>query len=278
MPRRSKNPLTRLGDCPNMFDIHYHLIFGVDDGPKTIEASLELAEASIAEGVTHIVATPHASHRYPYQLEVNQERLAALRERLADRLTLGLGCDFHLSYDNLTQIEMEPRKFSINGTKYLLVEFPEYLNLGTINEVFFRIMSLGLIPIITHPERNTSLLQSPVPLEEWVHGGCLVQITAASLSGRFGNRSETLARRLLRSNFAHFIASDAHNVHGRPPAMQEAFEVLKKDYGLETAERLCIHNPRSAFFGENMPPQPEASVAIYEKKQQKRGFLRRLFG
>lgn len=261
-----------------MLDIHYHLIFGVDDGPKTIEASLELAEASIAEGVTHIVATPHASHRYPYQLEVNQERLSILRERLDGRLTLGLGCDFHLSYDNLTQIEKEPRKFCINGTKYLLVEFPEYLNLATINEVFFRIMSLGLVPIITHPERNTTLLQSATPLEEWVHRGCLVQVTAASLSGRFGNRSETLAKQLLRSNFVHFIASDAHSVHGRPPAMQEAFEVLKREFGLETAERLCVQNPHAAFFGEHLPPQPEPSPALYVKKQQRKGFFRRLFG
>jgi protein-tyrosine phosphatase len=261
-----------------MFDIHYHLVFGVDDGPKNIEASLELAEASIAEGVTHIVATPHASERYPYQLEVNRERLAKIGEHLAGRLTLGLGCDFHLSYENVTEIESDPKKFTINGTNYLLVEFPDFINTTMVNNVFFRLMSMGLVPIITHPERNPSLLETPGPLIKWVHDGCLIQVTAASLTGRFGRRAETLTRLLLRGNYAHFIASDAHNTTSRAPAMQEAFEALRTDFGIEAAERLCIQNPRAAFFGADMPPQPEAKGPLYERNQPKQGLLRRLFG
>jgi protein-tyrosine phosphatase len=261
-----------------MFDIHYHLIFGVDDGPKTIEDSLELAEESIAEGVTHIVATPHASDRYPYQAEVNQERLSALRERLSSHLTLGLGCDFHLSYDNLAEIEKEPTKFTINRSKYLLVEFPDYINAATFDDAFFRLMCLGLTPIITHPERNPTLLEAPNPIIDWVQKGCLIQLTAGALTGKFGSRCEALSRLLVRGNYAHFVASDAHNTRGRAPAMASAFSVLKSDHGLETAERLCIHNPRAVFFGESMPPQPEAKGALYERRAEKKGFLRRLFG
>jgi protein-tyrosine phosphatase len=262
-----------------MFDIHYHLIFGVDDGPKTIEASLALAEASIAEGVTHIVATPHASYRYPYQAEVNRERLATLNQRLNGRLVLGLGCDFHLSYDNLSELEKNPRTFTVNGSNYLLVEFPDHVNPMTYAEVFFRIMSLGITPIITHPERNPTLLQSPTPIIDWVHSGCLVQLTAASLTGKFGARAETLSRLLLKGNYAHVIASDAHGMNSRPPAMSSAFDTLKKDFGRETAERLCVHNPKAVFFGEPMPPQPEAFGALYERRPPpRRGFLRRLFG
>jgi protein-tyrosine phosphatase len=262
-----------------MFDIHYHLIFGVDDGPKTIEASLELAEASIAEGVTHVVATPHASYKYRYQTEVNQERLATLNERLKGRLTLGLGCDFHLSYDNISELEKSPRMFTVNGSNYLLVEFPEYINTLTYADAFFRIMSLGIIPIITHPERNPTLLQSPTPIIEWVHSGCLVQVTAASLAGKFGARAETLTRLLLKGNYVHVIASDAHNVRSRAPAMSSAFHLLKNDFGRGTAERLCIHNPRAIFFGEPMPEQPEAFGPLYERRPPpQKSFLRRLFG
>jgi protein-tyrosine phosphatase len=261
-----------------MFDIHYHLIFGVDDGPKTIEDSLELAEASIAEGVTHIVATPHASYRYPYQAEVNLERLSALRERLSNHLTLGLGCDFHLSYDNLAEVEKEPMKFTINRSKYLLVEFPDYLNAATFDESFFRLMCLGLTPIITHPERNPTLLEAPNPIIDWVHKGCLIQLTAGALTGKFGSRCEALSRLLVRGNYVHIVASDAHSIRGRAPAMASAFESLKSDYGLETAERLCIHNPRAVFFGEDMPPQPEAKGALYQRKPEKQSLFRRFFG
>jgi len=262
-----------------MFDIHYHLVFGVDDGPKSIEDSLELAEASIAEGVTHIVATPHASYNYPYQAEVNRERLAILSDRLSGRLTLGLGCDFHLSYDNLEQLEKNPRQFTINGSNYLLVEFPDHINVPMYSEVFFRIMSMGVIPIITHPERNRTLLESPKPIIDWVHNGCLIQVTAASLTGRFGNRCEILTRLLLKGNYAHIVASDAHNTMGRAPAMGEAFDAIKRDFGQETSERLCISNPRAIFFGEAMPQQPEAVGPLYDKASPaKKGFLARLLG
>ncbi|HEY2860598.1 MAG TPA: CpsB/CapC family capsule biosynthesis tyrosine phosphatase, partial [Terracidiphilus sp.] len=256
----------------------YHLIFGVDDGPKSLEASLALAESSIAEGVTHIVATPHASYKYPYQAEVNRERLAILQDRFAGQLTLGLGCDFHLSDENLTELEKTPKKFTVNGTRYLLVEFPDFLNARTFNEVFFRIMGLGLIPIITHPERNPSLLESPNAIIEWVHNGCLVQVTAASLTGRFGPQCETLTRLLLRGNYVHIIASDAHNTAGRAPAMRSAFDALTKDFGKDTAERLCIQNPRAVFFGEILSAQPEAKGPLYVNRASKRGFFRRWFG
>jgi protein-tyrosine phosphatase len=262
-----------------MFDIHYHLIFGVDDGPKSIEESLELAETSIAEGVTHIVATPHASYRYPYKLDVNRERLAMLNDRLAGRLTLGLGCDFHLSYDNLNELEKDRRKFTINGSNYLLVEFPELVNVELYAQVFFKIMNLGLTPIITHPERNPSLLDSPDPIIDWVYSGCLIQITAAALTGRFGSRPAQLARLLLKGNYVHIIASDAHNTNGRSPAMGEAFAAVKRDFGGETAERLCIHNPRAIFFNEPLGVQPDPTGHLSERKSPpKKGFLRGIFG
>ncbi|UWZ85428.1 tyrosine-protein phosphatase [Occallatibacter riparius] len=262
-----------------MFDIHYHLIFGVDDGPKTIEGSLGLAEASIAEGVTHIVATPHSSYRYPYQAELNRERLDALNQCLNGRLTLGLGCDFHLSFDNLAELETNPKKFTINGTNYLLVEFPDLFNPATYAEVFFRMLSMGITPIVTHPERNQTLLQSPNPIIDWVHSGCLMQVTASSLTGRFGSRSEMLSRLLLKGNYVHVIASDAHDLDSRRPSMSRAFGVLKRDFGVETAQRLCVDNPKSIFLGESLPKQPEAFGPLYERTPtKKKSFLARLLG
>lgn len=260
-----------------MFDIHYHLIFGVDDGPKSLESSVQLAEASCAEGVTHIVATPHASDQYPFQAEVNRDRLHVLEKEFTGRLTLGLGCDFHLSYDNLREFESNPGKFTVNGGKYLMVEFPDFVNPDTFGDVFFRIMTAGVTPVITHPERNPSLVSRPSPLIEWVRIGCLLQVTAASLCGHFGHRAEALSRALVRGNYAHIIASDAHNLHSRPPAMKPAFDLLKNDFGQETAERLCIHNPRAVFLGETLPPQPEAGGPLYEKKPAKDGFFSRFF-
>ena len=261
-----------------MFDIHYHLLFGLDDGPKTMEASLEMAEASIAEGVTHIVCTPHANDAYVFQPQLNQERLAILNERLGGRLTLGLGCDFYLSYENIEDAYKNRTKYTINGKQFLLVEFSNLSITPAISETFYRLAISGIVPIITHPERNPVLVANPLRLVEWLRSGCLIQITAASLTGHFGKRAEAVSHQLLKKNWVHFIASDAHSIDGRPPAMAEAYLLLQARYGQATADRLCIHNPRTVFLGEPMPPQPEPIGLFEEFKSPKRNLFGRILG
>ncbi|HKF50626.1 MAG TPA: CpsB/CapC family capsule biosynthesis tyrosine phosphatase [Terracidiphilus sp.] len=260
-----------------MFDIHYHLIFGVDDGPKTIEDSIALAEASIAEGVTHILATPHANDTYPYQPEVNRERLAMLKEHLDGRLTLGLGCDFHLSYDNIIDLRRNPTKYTVNGKQYLLVEFPDLNIPQSITQAFNEMIGAGIVPILTHPERNPVLMRDPERMAEWIQSGCLLQVTAASLRGRFGPKSEAMAFELVKRNWVHIIASDAHSVEGRTPSMERAHSVLVESAGQETADRLCIENPRAVFFGEKLKEQPRP-MGLGREQQSKRGLFGRMFG
>jgi protein-tyrosine phosphatase len=261
-----------------LFDIHYHLIFGVDDGPTTLEDSLALAEASIREGVTHIVATPHSNDEFPFRPEVNRERLAVLNGRLEGRLTLGLGCDFHLSYENLEDLRRDRTKYTINGKQYLLVEFADTSIPASAADILYELQLTGVVPIITHPERNPILVQNPRRLAEWIRGGCLVQLTASSLSGRFGRRAKAMSYELLRKNWVHFIASDAHSIEGRPPTLAEAYQVISKEIGQETADRLCVNNPGAAFYGRPLGPQPE-SRNLYETQSLKRGgFLKGIFG
>ncbi len=237
-----------------------------------------MAEASFAEGVTHIVCTPHANDRYPFQPEVNRQRVAMLNERLGGRVTLGLGCDFHLSYENIKNFTVDRTRFTINNKQYLLVEFPDFGIPPSIGDTFYEMTLLGTVPIITHPERNPTLLAEPQRMAEWLQGGCLVQVTAGSLIGRFGRRSEAMARELIKKNWVHFIASDAHSVDRRPPAMGSAYRLLQRDYGQETADRLCVQNPRAAFLGEAMPWQAEPEGIFEELKAEKKSFFGRIFG
>lgn len=262
-----------------MIDIHHHLLFGLDDGPQEMEVSLAMAEMSIANGVTHIACTPHSSEHFRFDPELNQERLDILQGRLGDRITLGLGCDFHLMYDNIEDAIAHPSKYTINGHNYLLVEFPDRAIPRNMADIFFRLSLAGLTSIITHPERNTVLLADHERMAEWLRAGCYVQVTAASLTGRFGKIAQQYAHALLSRNWVHFLATDAHDTASRPPQLREAYDVVAQKYGEETAERLCVTNPRAAFFGEPLPAQPEPQ-GLYPEHRQKgsSGLLSRLFG
>src|SRR6201996_7970759 len=240
-----------------MIDIHHHLLFGLDDGPSDIEISLAMAEMSMQSGVTHIVCTPHSSEHYKFDPALNRERLEKIKQRLGDRIQLALGCDFHLMYDNIEDAIAHPEKYSINGKQYLLVEFPDHSISQNMKEIFFRLGTAGLISIITHPERNPLLARHPERMADWLRSGCYIQITAASLTGRFGKVAQRVSHELLKQNWVNFIATDAHDLTSRPPMLRDAYNLVTDKYGAETAERLFVHNPRAAFFGETMPPQPD---------------------
>ena len=263
-----------------MIDIHHHLLFGLDDGPKDLDSAVAQAEAAAANGITHIACTPHANDTYEFNPALNEERVAILRERVGDHLTLGLGCDFHLSYENIEDALKNPTKYTINHGQYLLVEFAEFMIPQNIGDTFYEFSVKGMKPIITHPERNPILQRDHKRMAEWMRTGCLVQVTAASLSGRFGKRAQSLVWEMLEKNWVHLIATDAHNLQGRGPVMRQAYDAVAKRLNEETARRLCIDNPRAVFDSRKLPPQPEPrGVYVYEDRgAPKSGLFARIFG
>ncbi len=248
-----------------MIDIHHHLLYGLDDGSPDLETSLKMAEIAIEDGITHVACTPHANSEYAFLPEENAARLACLQEKLGNRLTLGLGCDFHLSYDNIEDALAHPSKYSINGKRYLLVEFPDFGIPQNISTSFYEMSVAGLVPILTHPERNLTLMQKPEKLAEWIRMGCVVQVTAGSLLGHFGKGPLRVARQLIELGWVNVIATDAHNTTSRPPVMSEAYDFIFNEYSEQDAERLCVQNPRAIFQGEALPEQPEPQN-IYEEE------------
>jgi protein-tyrosine phosphatase len=261
-----------------MVDIHHHLLWGLDDGARDIETSIAMVQASAADGVTHIVCTPHANGTYDFQPALNAEKLAELRDRLDAAgivMQIGLGCDFHLSYDNIVAAKEDPSRFSVNGLGYLMVEIPDYGIPRGLTETFYELQLAGLTPVLTHPERNPTIQQDLQRLAEWMRGGVLVQVTGDSVTGRMGKTAQRIAHELLSKRWVHFLATDAHNLSSRPPRLSEARDAVAKKYGEAYAQSLVTTNPQAVFTGQTFEPAEEP-IDLYEEFKEKSWFSRLL--
>lgn len=239
-----------------MIDLHTHILPGLDDGAQTIEDSLEMARAFVAEGVTSVAATPHVRDDYPTSADSMLQAVDALRAALEGAeiaLTLVPGAELAVdALERLPKNELQ-RLTLAASSRYILVETPYY---GWPPELPERILDLrveGFIPILAHPERNAEVQAAPSLLGPLVQGGTLVQVTAASLDGRLGAGPRETARRLLDGGLAHMLASDAHMPEVREAGLLSAVDALENP---ALATWLVEDVPHAIVEDEAVPPRP----------------------
>ena len=232
-----------------LIDIHSHILPELDDGPSTIEEAIAMVRMAARAGTTDIVATPHCNVRFAFDPERIAVLLSKMRAAAGAEIRLYSGCDFHLTPENIESALAQPSRYTINQKSYLLVEWSEVTVPHTALEIFERLRGRGLIPVVTHPERNRVLQNRTDWLEEWVEHGCLLQVTAGAFLGHFGSHASKAVHALARRGLAHMAASDAHDTKYRAPALQEAYRHVASCYGESYARMLFVENPGAALNG-----------------------------
>jgi protein-tyrosine phosphatase len=232
-----------------MIDLHCHYLPGVDDGAPDMPAALNLARAAVANGIKTAVLTPHL---YPGRWNNLRTVLEPVFEQFKDALEsqdialeVKLGAEVHLLPDSLALLDTDEIPFlgKHKGSKVMLLEFPDgQIPVGAMMAVKY-FLKRGVTPMIAHPERNKDVMRNLQKIVPFVQEGCLLQLTAASVCGRFGNSALEAALRILDAGLAHVVATDSHNLAHRPPILAEAKAALAARYGIEAAIRLTDFNP-----------------------------------
>lgn len=234
-----------------MIDLHAHLLPGIDDGAADLNSALEMARFAVACGTTHMVCTPHLHlGRYDNSAATIATALKDFATALADAgIALQISAAAEVRFDSdlmaLALAGQLPCVGHWQGRQLLLLEFPHsHIPVGAIELVRW-LMHHGILPLIAHPERNKGLMNRPELLRPFLQLGCPLQVTAGSLAGRFGERAQDLAQRLVLEGQVTVLASDAHNMNVRPPNLLPGLAVASNLIGETAARRLVEDNPWS---------------------------------
>ncbi len=238
-----------------MIDLHCHVLPGIDDGPATIEESVELARTALAAGIDTLVATPHVNSRTPNDADTIAGVLAILRERLArERVDVEILPGAEIALSRLAELDAgQLSRLGLGGGRWLLVEPPFAQVAPALEGILLELRRRRQPVVLAHPERCPALQRDRRLVPALVDAGVLMSITAGSLVGRFGGEVRRYALELAREGLIHNVTSDAHDTAKRPPGLAEELEQA----GLASlAEWLTQLVPAAILADEPIPPQP----------------------
>ncbi|OCT10693.1 tyrosine protein phosphatase [Paenibacillus pectinilyticus] len=217
-----------------MIDIHSHILPELDDGASDLEESVQMARQAVKQGIHTVIATPHHENgRFTNDANFVEQQVHAFQEELDRRdipLRIHSGQEIRVYRGLIDDVETN-RTSTLDGTRYMLLEFPSDRISSGIHDLLHELQLMDIVPIIAHPERNREIAEDPKKLLELVQLGALTQVTAHSLLGHFGKSIQSFTFELCKNNLTHFVSSDAHNTSNRGFALAEAYEALRAELG-----------------------------------------------
>lgn len=234
-----------------MIDIHSHIIYDVDDGPSTIRDSICMVLDAGKLGINTIVATPHYNKAL-YDDYYVSHNFKELTSRVKDcNIDLYCGYEVFLTKDTAYDIS-ENSDLTLNKSRYLLFELP-FDNIPEYTRSVLRTLNFNnFTPILAHPERYRKFIKNFSEFISIVELGCLIQIDAASIIGVYGNEVKKFAKKLLKLDMVHCVASDAHCSSDYLNWYIPAYEQVKAWAGREKADELFNLNPKLIIENSSM--------------------------
>lgn len=232
-----------------MIDLHSHLLPGIDDGAADLDEAVALAQMAVDDGITHVICTPHIQPgRFDNDLVSIDVALQGLRSELTLRgipLQLRAAAEVHFGLEVMEGIAREQLPFlgEWDGKPVLLLELPHGLVPHGADRLTRWLLQKGVVPMLAHPERNRGFIATPRRLHTFIDQGCLLQVTAGSFDGRFGESARELAESLLKEGRVTLLATDAHNLTHRPPILSVGLARATALLGEVEAQRLVTEIP-----------------------------------
>ena len=232
-----------------LIDIHCHLLYGVDDGSKSLEESVEMLKIAKKQGITGIILTPHLRHgmfSHPLEkIEKHYKKLKPYSERLG--IELKLGTEYHVATDMIDAFK-DGRCHTLADTQYILTEYSHASEYSFVHKMTREALFAGYVPVIAHVERY-ECLRNIDRIEELRNMGALIQVNADSILGLDGRHFKKYTKKLLKEDLVDVVGSDSHGVKERACNMKKCYDYVAKKFGEDYAEELMQITPENIING-----------------------------
>jgi protein-tyrosine phosphatase len=239
-----------------MIDIHCHIVPGVDDGPADMDEAEKMIDMMYADGINGVVATSHRNHPIDFKATLDYESsLSKLRDMALKKypgFSIYSGAELYIKDGYLDVIDAEPYDFKIQNTDYVLVEFSADSTYETVSDAVYELSIRGLRPVLAHIDKYRDIWEDEDKVDKLRQEGAYIQITGATLVGKYGKTMRKAMRKLVKRGYIDFIASDGHSPEKRRPLLNRAYKVVARDCSRAEAERIFRENPAELLAGNTV--------------------------
>jgi len=232
-----------------MIDLHCHLLPGIDDGAATMDEAVDLAKHAVQAGIKHSVLTPHLHlaryENFADEISSARDEFQAKLDEQGVKLTLGYAAEVRICPEMMFWIEQKKIPFLGNyeGYDILLLELPHNQVPPGCDNLVRWLIDRNIRPMVAHPERNKEIMANHSRIMPLVNAGCLVQLTAGAVAGKFGSASQETAKYILEQGMATILASDAHNLKHRPPELEHGRQQVEQWLGEAKSWEMVLDKP-----------------------------------